>query len=284
MHASASKASIEKGIGFISQLEMSSTVFGFMGFALIQPEMLGIFNNSEEDREGFVYFWAVIGYMLGIEDEHNFCLNSLDVVEAICKIYLRHFFMLWLQLETPLFRKMANAFIDGMADFLPLGSYQSTIFLAKRIAGIPGYQYSVDQSKEIEFKDYFEDNDLIRMKENFRHRTGYEYMQGICFTNNFHLIEVLDDYQDCDDNIENSKEFKGLADIFGLNTSDLSITEITTNEFPGYLNDDQFYCLTWWDRLLVKINIIIIRYQKFAWFKYLAESGLSSLIKKMENL
>lgn len=81
MHQFASKAAEAKGFGNIPQTAMSVTVFGFLGYALIRPHLLAIRNDNDEEREGFVHLWAVIGSMLGIKDEFNMCLHRLEVVE-----------------------------------------------------------------------------------------------------------------------------------------------------------------------------------------------------------
>jgi ER-bound oxygenase mpaB/B'/Rubber oxygenase, catalytic domain len=81
MHQFASSAACAKGYMNISQTAMSMTAFGFMGYALIRPHLLGVRASSQEDREAFVYLWAVIGSMLGIKDEFNMCLHPIDVVE-----------------------------------------------------------------------------------------------------------------------------------------------------------------------------------------------------------
>lgn len=81
MHQFASKAAEAKGLGNIAQTAMSVTVFGFLGYALIRPHLLGIWNKNDEDREGFVHVWAVIGSLLGIKDEFNMCLHRIEVVE-----------------------------------------------------------------------------------------------------------------------------------------------------------------------------------------------------------
>jgi hypothetical protein len=82
MHLMASQQAQKCGIGLISQCKMSLTTFAFMGYALVRPHLLGIKADNDEDREAFVFFWAVIDYMLGIKDEFNLCLFSLDVVET----------------------------------------------------------------------------------------------------------------------------------------------------------------------------------------------------------
>ena len=82
MHLMVSRAAEKTGYGMIPQAAMSMTNFGFMGYALVKPHLLGIKHDNDEDREAFVYFWAVVGFMLGVKDEFNMCLQSLNVVEA----------------------------------------------------------------------------------------------------------------------------------------------------------------------------------------------------------
>lgn len=82
MHLQASRAAENNKMVLISQTAMAMTKFGFMGYALVRPHLLGIKHDNIEDREAFVFIWAVIGYMLGIKDEFNMCLHPLKVVET----------------------------------------------------------------------------------------------------------------------------------------------------------------------------------------------------------
>lgn len=66
-HCIASKRSCEAGIGRISQLDMALTQFGFMGFTLLCADYLGVATNDEE-LDGLLHFWRVIGRMLGTEE------------------------------------------------------------------------------------------------------------------------------------------------------------------------------------------------------------------------
>jgi ER-bound oxygenase mpaB/B'/Rubber oxygenase, catalytic domain len=81
MHFNASNAAETRKHEGIPQAHMTLAQFGFMGFAIIKPHMLGIRHDNREDREAFVHLWAVIGYMLDIKEEFNMCLHSLEVVE-----------------------------------------------------------------------------------------------------------------------------------------------------------------------------------------------------------
>lgn len=80
-HFLASESAGADRLGYITQFFLVNTQFGFMGYALIRPELLGVKHNNDEDREGFVHFWAVIGYMLGIKNQFNMCLHPLADVE-----------------------------------------------------------------------------------------------------------------------------------------------------------------------------------------------------------
>lgn len=82
MHLAASNASRGRGYQAIPQCAMSMTAFGFMGYALVKPHLLGIRYDNQEDQEAFVHLWAVICSMLGIKDEFNMCLFPLEVVKS----------------------------------------------------------------------------------------------------------------------------------------------------------------------------------------------------------
>lgn len=81
MHLAASNAALGRNELGLPQAAMAFTTFGFMGYALVKPHLLGIKHDCDEDREAFVHMWAVICSMLGIKDEYNICLHPLDVVE-----------------------------------------------------------------------------------------------------------------------------------------------------------------------------------------------------------
>ena len=66
-HCTAARKARKVGLRPISQLDMVLTQFGFMGYGLLAPEMLGL-TTSQEDLEGYVHFWRTVGHLLGIED------------------------------------------------------------------------------------------------------------------------------------------------------------------------------------------------------------------------
>lgn len=48
---------------------MAITQFGFMGYIVTKPKLVGIHYYDKEDMEAFVHVWRVIGYLMGVEDQ-----------------------------------------------------------------------------------------------------------------------------------------------------------------------------------------------------------------------
>uniref|UniRef100_A0A182WKY0 DUF2236 domain-containing protein n=1 Tax=Anopheles minimus TaxID=112268 RepID=A0A182WKY0_9DIPT len=193
MHLSASNSAKKRNLGFINQSEMALTTFGFMGFAIVRPHLLGIRYDNREDREAFVFFWAVIGFMLGVQDEYNMCLFRLEVVEMICHTVMRYVFVPSLQLETLLLRRMMGAVVDAFAPYMPLVSYESILFMTRRLVGIPGYQYMVDREKEYICRPIISKEEMNDVLEFLTPRDGYRQvvaMYRAIFTEKLRLYTV----------------------------------------------------------------------------------------------
>ena len=79
----------EKVHCYISQYDMAITQWSFMALPILFPKKLGIRGTKEEDFIGFIHLWAVIGYLLGIQDNYNICLQR-DLTE--CKEYCMDIF------------------------------------------------------------------------------------------------------------------------------------------------------------------------------------------------
>lgn len=166
---------LNTGKSKITQAELAVAVFGFMGYALIPPHYFGIRHNCSMDREAFVHFWAVIGHMLGIEENFNMCLNSLKVVEILCTITLQYFFTPFLQIETTIFRQMITAIVDGMSEFLPMMTYEFQMFRVKRIAGLYGYQYKINSKKDKLCKHIFSNEEMNEIRQHMQDRFKFDY-------------------------------------------------------------------------------------------------------------
>ena len=94
-----------------------------------------------------------------------------------------------------------------MSFYVPFSSYESRVFLARRLAGVPGYQYDVDVSKEYYQKQIFSPEELKRFIEGFQKVPGHEYRRHMVFDEKMTLLEInrLENLkQEESDQIENS--------------------------------------------------------------------------------
>uniref|UniRef100_A0A336LZD5 CSON008879 protein n=1 Tax=Culicoides sonorensis TaxID=179676 RepID=A0A336LZD5_CULSO len=269
MHLLASTQAKAKKIGMISQTEIAMTAFGFMAYALTRPHTLGIrYKNLREDRDAFVFFWAVICAMLGVKDEFNMCKHKLEVVEIICEISRRYIFLQILQLETPEFMQMARAFYEGQKEFLPILSFDAMMFLNRRTAGLPGYQYKVDMKMESLCKTIFTDNELNQIHSYFKAREGYEYIREFVLDNNIKLIDIRRN-RNSNNNIEtptenvksssNVIEFESLTALHKLlgldHPSELQVTVISPSiDWKQVCNNSQYKKLPLRDRIIVYLR------------------------------
>ncbi|CAO1310604.1 unnamed protein product [Diamesa serratosioi] len=242
MHLSASTSGKTKGIGMISQAELTGTQFGFMGYALTRPHLLGIRYNNKSNQEGFVHFWAVIGYMLGIEDQFNMCLFPLEVVEKICQIYIRYVFVPILQLELPVFKKLTKSFLSGFDMFFPNQSYKSTMFNLKRVTGVPGYQYKVDLSKEFFCDQIFSSEELEKFSMSMDSIPGGKYKTKLFFQPKLQLLSQVEESDSIDEVLQSIK-----------------VQEINDEEIVNYLNDHQFYKLSADDQKKVNLELAKVK-------------------------
>ncbi|XP_044020563.1 uncharacterized protein LOC122860707 isoform X2 [Aphidius gifuensis] len=112
-HATNSRRSGESGPGGIYQRDMALTQFGFIGYALLVPDKLGL-TNLKHERNGLNHFWRVVGYMLGISNKLNICRKDEIETTALCrllqdKIYAKH-----MNDEPEKFNEMALALLGGL--------------------------------------------------------------------------------------------------------------------------------------------------------------------------
>lgn len=284
MHLSASKSSERMKIGFISQAELALTTFGFMGFALVKPHLLGIRHDNKKDREGFIHFWAVMGHMLGVMDKFNICLYPLEVVEQICYICLRYIFIPILQLETPEFKQMTEALTDGLAQFIPNLTYESQYFLTKRVAGIPGYQYWVDKDKEVLCRSLFNDEEVKALHYATSQNCGYEYMESIVFDDKIRLFNVKSiDQEDCVEATDDS-DISALHKLLGLtHPKQLEIVEVDDNGFRNLLGDYKFKTLSVKDQYIVRSRLTTLKIYEYRIGRMFCEQGLSLVLYRQRR-
>ncbi|OXA44590.1 hypothetical protein Fcan01_20974, partial [Folsomia candida] len=58
-----------------NQHALNLAQFAFVGYPILFPERFGISRPSEDDLWAFNHLWAILGYVLGIEDKYNIALQ-----------------------------------------------------------------------------------------------------------------------------------------------------------------------------------------------------------------
>ncbi|RLU24865.1 hypothetical protein DMN91_002956 [Ooceraea biroi] len=97
----------------INQGDMSGTQFAFISMMVVYPEQLGAHNPNEEDLEAFCHLWRGIGYLLGIEDQYNFCNDSLQEVRQRCRDMIEYWVKTNLRMVTPEWEHMSMCLFEG---------------------------------------------------------------------------------------------------------------------------------------------------------------------------
>uniref|UniRef100_A0A182IUC7 DUF2236 domain-containing protein n=1 Tax=Anopheles atroparvus TaxID=41427 RepID=A0A182IUC7_ANOAO len=321
MHLGASNSASKRNLGFINQVEIALTTFGFLGFPLVRPHLLGIRYDNREDRESFVHMWSVLGFMIGLEDQYNMCLHRLEVVEMICHMLLRYIFLPSLQLETPLFRQMVGAIVDAFTGYMPFTSYESVMFLTKRLVGVPGYQYAVDMEKEQICRRLLSMDELDGMLRNMESKDGYRQvieMYRAKFSDKIRLYHVKDLYcaslSDINQNFLESSEGidgtyrklpteepdselsveemrqnssnKHLRELLGLKQNqELVVTRIEDDsEWSMYLNDDKLKLLSTRGQMNVKFTIQSLNRCYSTIGRFTNEWALSFILYRIKRL
>ncbi|XP_052897669.1 uncharacterized protein LOC128304515 [Anopheles moucheti] len=302
MHLSASNSAKKRNLGFISQPEMARTTFGFMGFPLVRPHLLGIRYNNREDREAFVHFWAVIVFMLGVQDEHNMCLFRLEVVEMICHVVIRYVFVPSLQLETKLLRHMMGAIVNAFMPYMPFLSYESIMFLTCRLVGIPGYQYALDLQKEYICRPLLTKEEVDAILEHISPRDGFRQMEAMyraIFTNKLRLYTVkelseltvvtgtkLPVEEEGNHSQHQKSSVHQLRELLGLkhNQELVETTVEDEHEWNTYRNDSKLKLLPDRDQAFVRLTIQCINLCYTTIGRFVSEMALSFLIYRLKRL
>lgn len=201
-----------------------------------------------------------------------------------------------------------------MSLFIPFSSYESRLFLARRLAGVPGYQYDIDMSKEGFQRQIFSPEEIQSFVEHFQKTAGHEYRRNLVFDEKMYILEInrIDDIKNVDDNCDDLDSMDENRNIFGHYThtdsnnnsssakldedtkslmqhldlkhpSELLITPVDESNIKMYLNDRKFKELSFRDQQLVKVGIHQARMLDKWYMKPIYESILSVYLNIMQG-
>lgn len=249
----------------------------------MRPELLGIKFDSLEDKKAFIYFWSVLLQSLGVLDEYNFCRFDFHVVVEICSIFNRYVLIPALQLEYPLYEKCANLLVKGMHIFTWTSSYESRLFLIKRLAGVPGYQYKINIPKGFYCKKVFSEVEREQIQEKIQSFSEYRQLREILFPEKLLQLEYVKNNKSTEFALDEKYDHAGLVDLFDLvHINDLHIREIDEEKVAQYLNGNQYDMLSKKDKFLVELNIALFGMAQMPVTKWILKGttlGVLSYIK-----
>uniref|UniRef100_A0A1B6IMX5 ER-bound oxygenase mpaB/mpaB'/Rubber oxygenase catalytic domain-containing protein n=1 Tax=Homalodisca liturata TaxID=320908 RepID=A0A1B6IMX5_9HEMI len=147
-HCHATRRATKAGFSNISQRDMALTQFGFMGFAVLRPKELGL-TGSQEDLEGFLHFWRVIGHLLGIKEQYNLCQGDVETTRAACQAMLDRVFNVGLRQPSADFQHMSRALLEGMWALVPFINPEAFLSFTLLLCGIDTFQLSKFYSRTL---------------------------------------------------------------------------------------------------------------------------------------
>ncbi|KAG7204413.1 hypothetical protein KM043_004855 [Ampulex compressa] len=120
----------------LNQADMSATLFGFVSFSILYPRAFGIHDATPEDLEGFCHLWRVIGYLLGIEDEYNFCHGDLETVQSRAREFVEHEVKPNFRTVTPEWEHMTRCVLEGVSYCRCYVSYEAALMYCTEILDV----------------------------------------------------------------------------------------------------------------------------------------------------
>ncbi|XP_045539137.1 uncharacterized protein LOC106709945 [Papilio machaon] len=138
-HLKSGRAARLKNKGTVSQRDLALTQFGFLGYAVLKPDRIGVNQQEADDWEAYNHLWRVIGHMLGIEDRYNICRKNIEETREVCRLILERVYTPCLENVPEYFEHMARVMMDGMWTVNGTMESGSQMYLTKNLANVPGY-------------------------------------------------------------------------------------------------------------------------------------------------
>lgn len=147
---------------------------------------------------------------------------------------------------------------------MPFVSFESRLFMVKRIAGVPGYQYDIKVPIDYYQKEVFNAEELKQLNEHFETIPGHESTRHLSLGGKMYLLNVkklIVSNNLTDENENISPDWLGadknsFLEFLGLNyPSELEIVEVDERFIGMYMNDRKFHELSYNDQRKVKASI-----------------------------
>lgn len=156
-HCVAFRRSAEANVHRPTQLDMALAQFGFIGYILINGYYLGV-NVTDEEIEGVVHLWRVIGSMLGMDDKFNLCTGTVEESRLLCRRLLEDVFLPAFAKKNEHFDEMGRILLESIwpinPGIEPLAYITFTLHLASLSATNNNHHIEIDTSN-MPFNSWF---------------------------------------------------------------------------------------------------------------------------------
>lgn len=125
---------------WVSQYEMALTQWAFIAVLMLYPKQCASHGLTESDLNLLNYFWRVIGYLMGIEEQFNLCSGSLQECRALYKIILDREYRPVLSQQphpAPVGFEMAKGIVRALRPINPALRWQTYLHYFYTVMDIP---------------------------------------------------------------------------------------------------------------------------------------------------
>ncbi|XP_013167689.1 PREDICTED: uncharacterized protein LOC106117794 [Papilio xuthus] len=138
-HIKNGRAARLKKKGTVSQRDVALTLFSLVGPGILKPDRFGIRQLEADDWEAYNHYWAVIGYMLGLEDRYNVCRRNIYETRQVFQLLLDRVFVPCLENVPEYFEHMARVMMDGLWAVMGATESDSLMYITKNLFDVPGF-------------------------------------------------------------------------------------------------------------------------------------------------
>lgn len=163
---------------WLNQYDVAMTQFAFIGLGMLFPAKSGMIAASSEELELINYYWRVLGYLMGIEDEFNACqFDKYEDIKEFNRLLFQHEYKDNFN-TTPCQKglQMTQGICLALQYFMPLVTFNNLAHWWKDCFLFNGYEPQAQTGRE-KVLDAFN-------RVSFNHLMKYE---GFCrFSNKLH--------------------------------------------------------------------------------------------------
>lgn len=126
---------------WMNQYDVAMTQFAFIGLSMLYPKKTAMIAASESELELINYYWRVLGWLMGLEDEYNLCQfdSYADIKEFNRLIFENEYKAKFVEQPCEKGLEMTKAICLALHYFLPLVSFNQLAHWWKDCFKFNGY-------------------------------------------------------------------------------------------------------------------------------------------------